>query len=282
MNKLTTAALAATLILSSCVKDSQDYKDLQAEKDSLEAVSSSKDKELSKYLETINEISDNFESIMASESLINEDASSENIKNDAAQRINNNLKLMAQALQKNREKISQLQKLSAKNGNKNKELLATIERLTQQLESKTLAMDSITNVLKQKDERIFQLDSAVGRLTEEVTQQSTIISQQADELSSAYYVFGTKKELKSQKIITKEGIFKRSQVLQKDFNKDYFVKVDIRSTTKIPLYSKKAKLLTAHPEKSFEITEENGNKTLVIKDSKLFWSISKYLVVRTD
>ena len=61
-----------------------------------------------------------------------------------------------------------------------------------------------------------------------------------------------------------------------------FVKVDIRTTTKIPLYSKKARILTSHPDKSYELKDENGNKTLYIKDYKQFWSISKYLVVRTD
>ena len=169
-----------------------------------------------------------------------------------------------------------------KSGNNNKDLQATIDRLTKELQARAYAMDSITNVLKQKDERIFQLDSAVGILTEDNAQKTLLISQQEDELSSAYYVFGSKKELKAQNIITKEGVFKRSEILQKDFNKDYFVKVDIRTTTKIPLYSKKARILTAHPIKSYELKDENGNKTLYIKDAKAFWSISKYLVVRTD
>ena len=276
------ATSLAAVLLSSCVKDSQEYKDLQAVNDSLEAVNASKDKEMANYLQALNEISDNFQAIAASESLINADAADENIKYDAAQRINKNLKLMAEALQKNRQKIAQLQQMAKKSGNQNKELQETIARLQQQLEARAFSMDSLADVLRQKDERIFQLDSAVTKLTEENIQKTALIAQQEDEMSSAYYVFGSNKELKAQRIITKEGVFKRSQILQKHFNKDYFVKVDIRTTTKIPLYSKKARILTSHPDKSYELKDENGNKTLYIKDYKQFWSISKYLVVRTD
>ena len=89
------ATSLAAVLLSSCVKDSQEYKDLQAVNDSLEAVNASKDKEMANYLQALNEISDNFQAIAASESLINADAADENIKYDAAQRINKNLKLMA-------------------------------------------------------------------------------------------------------------------------------------------------------------------------------------------
>ena len=112
--------------------------------------------------------------------------------------------------------------------------------------------------------------------------QAAIIAQQSDEMSSAWYVFGTKKELKAQNIITKNGIFSKSQILQADFNRDYFVKIDIRNTKSIPLYSKKATILTSHPKGSYSIKEENGNKIITISDPKEFWSISKYLVVRTD
>ena len=48
----------------------------------------------------------------------------------------------------------------------------------------------------------------------------------------------------------------------------------------IPLNTKKAKVMTSHPEGSYEITEtEDGNKVLEIRDKEAFWSMSNYLVV---
>lgn len=274
--------VAAALTLSGCVKDSAEYKALQQTNDSLMAVNQSKEKDLDNYLRTLNEIADNFDAIAQSESLINKDAQQEALKDDAAARINGNLKSMLNALENNKKKIEQLKAINKKFGANNAELQKTLERLEVQLQEKTLAIDSITGILKQKDERIFALDAEVGKLTEDNSMQAAIIAQQNDEMSAAWFVFGTKKELKAQKIITKDGIFSKSQVLQADFNKDYFVKIDIRNTKSIPLYSKKATILTSHPKGSYSIKEENGNKIITISDPKEFWSISKYLVVRTD
>ncbi len=274
--------VGACLALSGCVKDSAEYKALQQTNDSLEAVNASKEKDLDNYLKTLNEIADNFDAIAQSEKLINKDAQQETLKDDAAARINGNLKTMLQALDENKKKIAKLQAINKKFGSNNAELERTIARLENDLQARTIAYDSIAEVLKKKDERIFALDAEVGKLNVEKQEQAAIIAQQADEMSSGWYVFGTKKELKAQNIITKDGIFSKSKILQADFNRDYFVKVDIRNTKTIPLYSKKATVLTSHPKSSYSISEENGNKVISIKDPKEFWSISKYLVVRTD
>ena len=69
------------------------------------------------------------------------------------------------------------------------------------------------------------------------------------------------------------------KVLQQNFNKNYFTKIDIRVTREIKLYSKSARLLTSHPMGSYELTRDNNKMyTLVITNPQLFWSTSKYLV----
>lgn len=67
------------------------------------------------------------------------------------------------------------------------------------------------------------------------------MTEQDKQLHTAWYVFGTKSELKEQKILQKGDVLKGN-----DFNKDYFTKVDIRYDKEIKLYSKSAKLLTNH------------------------------------
>ena len=59
-----------------------------------------------------------------------------------------------------------------------------------------------------------------------------------------------------------------------------FMQADKRELSSIPLNTKKATLITTHPEGSYEITEsEEGSKVLNITDKEAFWSISKYLIV---
>ena len=93
-------------------------------------------------------------------------------------------------------------------------------------------------------------------------------------MNTAWFVFGTKKELKEQRII-EDG-----EVLRSNFNQDYFTKIDIRVDKEIKLYSRSAKLLTSHPASSYRL-EQDANKQYVLRitDPQSFWSTSKYLVV---
>ena len=86
---------------------------------------------------------------------------------------------------------------------------------------------------------------------------------------------GTKKELKDQRII-QDG-----KVLQANFNKSYFTKIDIRNTKEVKLYSKSARLLTMHPSSSYTLTRDASKQyVLTITNPDLFWSTSKYLVIQ--
>ena len=70
------------------------------------------------------------------------------------------------------------------------------------------------------------------------------------------------------------------KVLRANFNRDYFTKIDIRVDKEIRLYSRSAKLLTAHPASSYTLTQDaNKQYILRITNPQLFWSASKYLVV---
>ena len=84
----------------------------------------------------------------------------------------------------------------------------------------------------------------------------------------------TKKELKEQNILDK------GEVLQSNFNKDYFTKIDIRIDKEIKLYSKSAQIMTSHPAGSYTLQPDaNKQYVLRINNPEAFWSTSKYLVV---
>ena len=141
--------------------------------------------------------------------------------------------------------------------------------------------------LAKKNVRIQELDEMVSSLNEDVESLATTAAAQSEKLNAqdkalhtAYYCFGTSKELKEQKILSGGGLFSKSKVLQSGFNKDYFISIDIREVKEIPLFASKAKLKSNHPEGSYEFVEdEDGNLTLKINDEKAFWSLGKYLVI---
>jgi hypothetical protein len=70
--------------------------------------------------------------------------------------------------------------------------------------------------------------------------------------------------------------------MKKDFNREYFSQVDIRSFTVLPLMVKKARVISVHPATSYHITGVKTADTLFIDDSSEFWKASKYLLLVVD
>jgi len=164
---------------------------------------------------------------------------------------------------------------------KSEQLKKLIETMTQQMEEKEAQIQKLREELDKKDIHIAELDETVAnlntnvnQLTEETNQKSQTISAQDKQLHTAWFVFGTKKELKEQNILA-DG-----EVLRSNFNKEYFTKIDIRIDKEIKLYSKSAKMLTAHPSSAYTL-QRDSNKQYVLRitDPDLFWSTSKYLVI---
>ena len=124
------------------------------------------------------------------------------------------------------------------------------------------------------NQQVTTLSGNVSHLQEESSQKSQTISSQDKQLNTAWFVYGTKKELKDQRII-EDG-----KVLRSNFNREYFTKIDIRVDKEIRLYSRSAKVLTAHPQSSYTLLQDaNKQYILRITNPQLFWSTSKYLVV---
>jgi len=161
-------------------------------------------------------------------------------------------------------------------------LRKTLENLTAQLEEKESELAVLRQELEAKDIHIAELDEQVSQLNEDVVmlkdenaQKTETIGSQDKELHTAWYVFGTKRELKEQNIL------KSGEVLQGNFNKNYFTKIDIRVDKEIKLMSRDARILTNHPAGTYTL-ERDANKQYVLRitNPQQFWSTSKYLVVQ--
>ena len=107
---------------------------------------------------------------------------------------------------------------------------------------------------------------AEGKLKDEALMDKTnTIDVQTIEMNTAYYAFGSQKELIENDLVEKDGGFlgigKRLKMKQ-DFNGDYFTKVDIRDLQRIELNARKAKLVTNHPDESYHFEGEDQAEAL--------------------
>jgi DNA repair exonuclease SbcCD ATPase subunit len=275
-------------LLASCSHQSSDVKKLQQENDSLLQAKSHLENETNDYLNSMNEVEDNFSKIKEMENYIQVNKSSENTP-DIRTKINDDVIQISEILKSNKEKLAILNHKLHKSGLRIAALEQTVARLNATLNEKIQLIQSLSDELKIKDATITELSQNVDTLHQAVNTLSTQKQAQQEELASqdaklhtAWYVFGTIKELKAQKIISNGGLFSSEKILQKDFNKQYFVKIDIRQVKTIPLYSKKVKILTIHPQGSYSLDKKDGNYVLTIKDYNEFWSVSRYLVIQVD
>lgn len=250
-----------------------------AKDDSLQQIISQRDTQINNMMATMNEIQEGFNEISEAENRVNLIQDDE--RADKASQIKEDIKFIADRMQQNRELIKKLQGQLRDSDFKSQELKKVIANMLRQLDEKDQQLQQLRAELDAKNIHIAELDETISNLNNNVTElksesdeKSQIINNQETQLNTAWYVFGTRPELKDQRILMGD------KVLQQNFNKNYFTKIDIRVTREIKLYSKSARLLTSHPAGSYELTRDNNKMfTLAITNPQLFWSTSKYLVV---
>ncbi len=280
MKKHFMAALAlGLLLLTGCNQRKADSLVDQAQVDSLQKIVDQKDNEINDMMGTFNEIQEGFRAIAAAEDRVT--VAKDGERADKKEQIKENIQFISNTMKRNRELINKLQQQLRESTVKGDQLKATIESLMKQLEEKDQQLQQLRAELDSKDIHISELDETINKLNTNVNnletesaQKSQTISDQDKQLNTAWFVFGTKKELKEQHIL--EG----DHVLQSNFNKSYFTKIDIRVDKEIKLYSKSAKLLTMHPSSSYTL-QQDANKQYVLRitNPQIFWSTSKYLVI---
>ena len=280
MKQFKSLAFFALLLLSACTgkKAAPDLGNME-QNDSLQRIIAQRDSEINDMMSTLNDIQDGLSAINQAENRLTVVREGEGA-NKVAQ-IKENLAFIANTMARNRDLVKRLQQQLRESRFNGDELRKTIDNLTRQIEEKEQEVQQLKAELSAKDVHIAELDQQIDNLNDNVEnlqtdaqQKAQTISNQDKQLNTAWFVFGTKKELKEQHIV------ENGKVLQANFNKNYFAKIDIRVDKEIKLYSKSARILTMHPSGSYTLTPDvNKQYVLRITNPQLFWSTSKYLVV---
>ena len=270
------------LIFSSCVKNSAEYKRLQAENDALAIVNAKNVNDMEEILSLLNDVEDNFKSIKSAENYLSvQSYASGELAPSRKERIRSDMQLITETLEKNRQIIAELEEKLKKSSLPTTQLQQTVNKLRLELDQKTMALVTLNEELARKNEQIAELNTSVSNLSRDVQElrsqsnvQERIIVQQEKVISTVYYCFGTSNELKSHNILV-------NNQLGTKFNTDYFIKVpDYKQLRVIQLWAKKGKLISKHPDGSYEFVKDAYNQVeLHIINPESFWSLTKYLVV---
>ena len=291
-HRLTSVSLFfVALAMAACnnVERSEKYQTLLAERDSLYTEVVAAKGGFDEALNTINEIENALESVRAQENIIMME-NQEGNTNRAVSEIS----AIQQTLQENRNKINDLEQRLAEQGSKSKALNQTVSRLKKQLEEKDTFIKNLKDELQQSKAQIATLNEQVSDLSENINelnsnldvmavqnaaQQATIENQDA-QLNTVWICIAPQQTLVEKGIVSKGGLFQASEISKQGFDKSQFMQGNKRDLSVIPLNTKKAKIMTNHPESSYQLVEgEEGSLSIDILDKDAFWSISNYLVV---
>ena len=235
-----------------------------------------KDSTLTEFVRAFNEIQDNLDIIKEKEKILTVSSKDPEMQKSEKDQILDDLDAMYQLMEKNKQKIASLTGKLKKANVRIDELEKMVAHLTNQVLEKDIEIAALK-------EELSSLNVALKELFHSYNERVSESDAKTEQLNTAFYAFGTYKELKEHGILTREGGFigmGRAEKLKDNFNKSYFTKTDITEMRSITLASKKARLITTHPSGSYELKGTNGKvEALVIKDPTEFWSISKYLVV---
>jgi hypothetical protein len=250
-----------------------------------------------KNMKTCEAIENNLSEISAKEGILPAPAGKE-VNATSEERIQRSIKAIETVMTKNRELIANLkntvgerdkkllkfEKQMARLDKRLKEYKTQTESLTAQTESLQKDLSLANQMRETIADELALKEKDLQEKADRIEQQSQVISAKDKELHTGYYAVGDYKELKDNDVLGKEGGIiglGSTKTLKKDFNRNYFNKIDIYNYTSIPVFSRNAEIITNHTTGSYEIVHGPNDEIQWIKitNPEKFWENSKYLVI---
>ncbi len=207
---------------------------------------------------------------------------------DRKAQLRSDMELLQKSVAERKKRLEDLEKRLTQSRNYNDEMRKTIATMKKQLENQQSTIDDLTQQLAQAhivintlNTRVDSLNTVNTEVREEKARAQEETVRVTNEMNVCYYVIGNKKELKNHHII-ETGFLKKTKIMEGEFERSYFTKADKRTLNVIPLHSKKAKLLSKHPQGTYQLVDDGNVKSLHITDAARFWELSNYLIVQID
>lgn len=276
------AMLGIVAVGSSCVsRQAAAYTENQ--RDSLVAVVSRKDSLIERVFADLNALSENLALIRSREQLITAAEAPETGRRPIEE-LRSGIASIDRLLQENRRTIASLRRSAAllrKADLRIEGLEQMIAGLNAQLDERTAEAERLRVELARVGAEAEQLIGEVAARNAEIAALSGDNVVLQNRLHTVHYIVGSEKELHDAQIIDKQGFIGRTLTVGSNSRLDSFTAIDSRLLSEVPVGRKRATLVTAHPEGSFELvtTDDKLLEKIVITDPVRFWESSKILIV---
>jgi hypothetical protein len=272
------------IILSSCADPEAERAKQQAREDSLLSVQ--QDSLLDAFHRELAGISQSINAVSVRNGLLNLDTSEGAVLSKEA--ILKQVESLDGLLANNQKQLNDLYDRMRKSKVKSDELEKLVNNMQNRLSEREGEIDRLMRMLEDKDIVIEDIKANLDSMRRDNITLAEDIIQMDEEMHVVYFTVGEQRELIDKGIVTKEGgilgVGGSKRLDASNLDLGAFESSDQRDLTDIPLFCKKAKLITNHPLSSYEfIKNRDGHvEGLSIKDRKRFWSVSDFLVVEVS
>jgi hypothetical protein len=274
--------LILTAVLMACKSETppqgaqtEEIATLQSQIEQMKLDDELKDSMINESLSFFNEIQDNLISIGIKKESVRLTSANPELGGDEKAMVLQDIKHINFLREENAKKVVQMQETLKASGFKIVELENMIKRLVEDIAAKDEQIASLQQELEQKDKDYSLLFDAYQQKAYQVENLS-------DEMNTAFYVYGSDKELEKNGVVELKngfiGIGKKLN-LKVDFNEDYFTKIDVRSKKEFIISGNKIQIVSTHPTTSYKLQESGNTTKLTITDIRSFWKVTKYLIV---
>jgi len=195
-------------------------------------------------------------------------------------------------LASDRRDIDDLTNKMKQSGIRIKSLENMVAHLREEIDKNTLEMAQLKGIIEQKNQIIVttennlrQTQSSLSEVRTELASTSQELEETQNDLTetlnTAYYIVGTKDELKEKNVIDEQGRFyqRKSLILDGAINESNFTPIDITRQSEFQLQTsvKDVKLVPERNASSYQIEEVGKNQSVLkVVDPATFWKI-KYV-----
>ena len=272
------------MTLFSCKTNVEEVERLQEENQVLKDQLETNMENVESYFTDLNQIEENLRIIKEREDIISGETSvGVELGISQQERINQDIMLIGEMMEKNRELIANLNNRIRNADQRVSGFEQMVARLNQTLEEKEIEIQMLREQLAHMNLQVDLLMARVDTLEQESERKSQLLQEQTLELNAAWFAIGSRRELIDNSIISREGGFLgigRTNRLKSDFNKDFFTRIDVTRDFDITIVGENPELITSHQSDSYQIITEEGETLLRITDTDRFWSASRYLVIQ--
>lgn len=295
-NQLRTIIIAVAIVIIGAGAAIYVYTQKEAELNELMSKNTSLSREMVQKDSIMNDLETTFNEIESRLKLIKEKRNQIAVQRaeggkDKKQALIDDIELMNTMLEESSTQIAELERKLKQSGLNLRAFEHRVASLNENIENQNLEIAELKKVIQDKDFQMAELNTTIQKLDSNLVSQADTLEirqnqlrEKTVQLNTGHFAAGTRKELMEKGLLTKEGGFLgfigKTKAMEENFDEQYFTSLDIRETKTIPLHSKRAVVISEHPDSSYSLVEEDGQIAyLEIKDPQEFWKISKYALI---